>query len=121
MRPQWHARKGDVFNPDRTWGIVTEWTREECDALGDPPDTPLRTTVIAEVMAGPTDEDDAKLIAKAANHYAELVAALQAAHDTLLMHRMGMLTSTRGYKMAKEVLDKVAPVKPMPNLMETEQ
>lgn len=60
----WEARKGDVFNADRTWGVVVPLRREACIAIdGDDSCYGHRTEVIAEVMSGPTDEADARLIA----------------------------------------------------------
>jgi hypothetical protein len=62
----WLARKGDTFNPRRTWGVVRILSPEEhgCD-----PEEGERTEVIAEICDTETDtgEADAKRIAAAVN------------------------------------------------------
>lgn len=62
----WIAVKGDVLNPDRTYGVVKYLTLEQCEEIdGDEAAYPSRTEVIAEVCCGPTDEADAFLLAAA--------------------------------------------------------
>ncbi len=72
----WEARKGDVFNPDRTWGVVRVLSLQECQQVdGDEAVAGSRTEVVAEVCAADngTDEADARLCAAAP----ELLAALK--------------------------------------------
>jgi hypothetical protein len=72
----WEARKGDVFNPDRTWGVVKPMSLQECQEIdGDDAVAGKRSVVIAEIMAADngTDEADARLFAAAP----ELLAALK--------------------------------------------
>lgn len=69
----WQARKGDVFNPERTRGIVIPLSREACIEIdGDDLSFGDRTTVLAEVTDGPTDEADARLMAAAPQLFAAL-------------------------------------------------
>ena len=65
----WLAREGDVFNPDRPWGVVTLLSRDECEGVdGDDSLYGQRTVVIAEVMDADRPEiaeADARLMAAA--------------------------------------------------------
>ena len=70
------ARKGDVFNPYRTWGVVRVLSLQECQQVdGDEAVAGSRTEIVAEVCAADngTDEADARLFAAAP----ELLAALK--------------------------------------------
>ena len=70
------ARKGDVFNPDRTWGVVRVLSLQECQEIdGDEAVAGSRTEIVAEVCAADngTDEADARLFAAAP----DLLAALK--------------------------------------------
>jgi|LakMenEpi03Aug12_release.lakeMendotaPanAssembly.Ray.scaffolds.fasta_scaffold298614_5 hypothetical protein len=76
----WEARKGDVFNPDRTWGVVRVLALQECQQVdGDEAVAGSRTEIVAEVCAADngTDEADARLFAAAP----DLLAACQLALD----------------------------------------
>lgn len=71
----WMAVKGDVLNPDRTWGIVKYLSRESHHQIdGDDAQYPSRTEVIAEVCYADNgaDEADAVLMAAAPDLLAEL-------------------------------------------------
>lgn len=60
----WTAREGDVFNPDRPWGVVRLFSMEENREIdGDDAEENSRSEVIAEVMSGPTEEADAVAMA----------------------------------------------------------
>jgi len=80
----WEARKGDVLNPDRTWGVVRLLSREACI-----------TEVIAEVTCGPTDECDARLMAAAP----DLLYALQQAAGRLEMVASDMRGGLLGHNI----------------------
>ena len=55
----YHAVKGDVFNPDRSWGVVRYLTREECEEIdGDAESFGHRTEVIAELMPADNGDDE---------------------------------------------------------------
>lgn len=76
----WAARKGDVFNGDRTWGIVRFFSLEECQEVDGEDATPnSRTEVIAEVLSADdgVDEADAKLMAAAPELYSALRLMLE--------------------------------------------
>ena len=75
----WFARKGDTFNPDRTWGVVVPLDRETCaavdgDLTGFDANANGRTVVLAEVFDTESDqgEADARLIAAAPDMLAAL-------------------------------------------------
>jgi len=77
----WFARKGDTFNPERTWGVVVPLDREACaavdgDLTGFDANANGRTVVLAEVFDAEADqgEADARLIAAAPDLLAALVA-----------------------------------------------
>lgn len=62
------ARKGDVLNPDRTYGVVKLLSRETCRMIdGDESAYGQRTEIVAEVCAADngTDKADAILFAAA--------------------------------------------------------
>jgi len=62
------ARKGDVLNPYRTWGVVRVLSLQECQEVdGDEAVAGSRTEIVAEVCAADngTDEADARLFAAA--------------------------------------------------------
>ena len=67
---EWIAVKGDVLNPDRTWGVVVYLSKEGHEEIDGPDcEYPSRTEIIAEVCIGPTDESDAHLLASAKPMY----------------------------------------------------
>lgn len=73
----WHARKGDVLNPARSWGVVRLLSKDECEAVdGDLSCFGDRSEVIAEVYATHDSQDaaDARLLAAAP----DLLEALKA-------------------------------------------
>lgn len=76
------ARKGDVLNADRTWGVVKLLSREACIEIdGDDSGYGSRTEVVAEIFYAPNgqDEADARLFASAP----DLLAAAKAAYREL--------------------------------------
>lgn len=77
---EWFARKGDTFNPARTYGIVRVLSPDEhgCD-----PEDRERTEVIAEVFDTAHDEGraDAHFIALMKNALPALIAAARALED----------------------------------------
>lgn len=100
------ARKGDVLNPDRTWGIVELLSREACIEIdGDDSEYGNRTTVVAEVCAADnsTDERDARLLAAAWNSYQRHCAdPLAAAESDLLGEALGTLACIQHQAIAGE-------------------
>jgi len=71
----WEAREGDVFNPQRTWGIVKLLTKEACEEIdGDDSGFGSRTEVIAEICSAQdgVDEADAERIVACVNGCAGL-------------------------------------------------
>lgn len=78
----WHARKGDVLNPNRPWGVVKLLTAEECEAVdGNLFLLGTRSTVVVEVCAADSEEieeADARLIAAAP----DMLEALQQVRDS---------------------------------------
>lgn len=75
----WHAIKGDTLNQDRSWGISRYFTMEQNREIdGDDAEPNSRTEVIAEVMGGTKEieEADAKMLAAAPKLAAALESAL---------------------------------------------
>ena len=76
---RWLARKGDVLNPDRPWGVVVLLSKEECISIdGNDSAFGERSSVIAEICDASTEgtpEADAKLMAAAPDMLAALKEA----------------------------------------------
>jgi hypothetical protein len=88
----WFARKGDTFNPERTWGVVVPLDRDTCaavdgDLTGFDAGANGRTVVLAEVFDAEADqgEADARLIAAAP----DLLAALDGICDNAIGNAAG--------------------------------